>query len=186
MTGSRLAQLLDQHEAELTRFVARHAGRLTRYESVDDLKQGVHLRVIESEADYEHRGAEAFQKWMYTVARNFLASRYAYWSALRRKPAALLRLTAAGSGSDPGAVGEVSSPDTGPLTYAERRDLLLHAVRALEVMLPRDKNLVVWSSEDVSIQDMADRLEITYAAVEQARRRALDRFRKAFRLATRP
>jgi hypothetical protein len=75
--------------------------------------------------------------------------------------------------------------DTGPQTFADRREQLDVAVKALALLLPRDQNLVRWASEGVDIQEQASRLGLSYDAAERAGARACERFRKAFRLARR-
>ena len=51
-------------------------------------------------------------------------------------------------------------------------------------LIPRDQRLVQWVCEGLSVQEVADRLEIDYDAAGRARLRALDRFQRAFRAAT--
>ena len=165
----KLAELLPLHRADLEAFVRRHAGRLLRFESVEDLVQGIHVRALE--ADYEHQGREPFLKWMHVLARRHLAARYAHWVALRRKPASLVRLTQAEG---------ATATDTGPRTYAERREMLTLAVRAVAILRPKDRQMVQWESEGVPLKERAERLGVSYAAADSARRRALERFRKTY------
>lgn len=175
----KLEALLDAHDGELRRFVRAHGGQLLRRESEDDLVQGITLRALERANSFRDQGAAAFRAWIATVARSYLADRANYWQALRRKPGALLRLTSGGTGGvDPAATA------TGPSTFAARREHLKLAVQALAVLPPRDRDLVRWTSEDVPLEEQAKRLGLSYDAAKQARLRALDRFRKAFHLAT--
>ena len=96
-----------------------------------------------------------------------------------------MRLTWGGTpSSDPGAAPEPAGTVTGPSTFAMRREQLSLAVRVLEALLPRDRDLVRWSSEGVSLEEMARRLDIGYAAAQRAHLRALSRFRDAFALAS--
>ena len=179
---SDLVAYLQAHEEDLVSYLARHAGWILRYETVEDLLQGLHLRMLERGGEFDYRGREAFLKWIYAVARTFLADRSDYWSALKRKSAGLLRLTSGGTPSDPRAIREPAGTRTGPSTFASRREQLAQAVRALAVLLPRDRDLVRWSSEDVPLEEQAGRLGITYNALKQARFRALERYRKAYAL----
>jgi len=117
------------------------------------------------------------------VARNHIGTRRAHWAALKRNPAALLRLTL-GAGSDPGAAVEPMRPDTGPATLAGRLEQASQAVRALDLLLERDRELVRWSLDGVASREMAERLQISETAADRARQRAVERFRKAFRLLT--
>jgi len=181
-----LRSLLTAFDRDLDAFVRRHAGWLLRYESADDLRQGLQLRALENEASFRHAGEKQTLKWLYTVARTYLADRADYWSALKRRPSRLLRLTfGATPSSDPGAAAEPAGARTGPSTFASRREELTLAVRVLGALLPRDRDLVKWSSEGVSIDEMAQRLDVSYAAAQRAQHRALERFRAAYTLAAR-
>jgi RNA polymerase sigma factor (sigma-70 family) len=178
-----LAELLERHRAALLGFAQRRGGRVLRFETAEDLVQGVHLRALEHAHTFDYRGEKQFLEWMYAVARSHLADRHAYWLALRRRPGALVRLTqgvtTGGGAAEPGGRG------TGPATFAERRDELELAYAALAALLERDQRLVRWSCEGLAIDEMAQRLEISYDAAERARLRAVERFRKAYRLARR-
>lgn len=178
-----LAELLKRYEDDLASFVARRAGWLLRYETREDLLQGMHVRFLESE--FHYKGEKQFLAWMYLVARTYLADRADYWSALKRRSANLVRLTfGATPPSDPGAVAEPAAAVTGPATVADRREQLLLAVRVLDALLAKDRNLVRWSSEGVELEEMARRLDVSYAAAQRARHRAIRRFRDAYALAS--
>ena len=169
MTPPSLADLLVEHRRDLLAFVQRQAGRLLRFESADDLVQGIHLRALEHGATFRWRGREPFLAWLHTVARNHLADRHDYWSAMRRRPSRLVRLgTASGTGA---AADEPAATSTGPSTSASRREQLEIALRALAVLLPRDRDLVRWACEDVPVETQAERLGITPDAADRARRR---------------
>lgn len=170
-----LPSLLAEHSGELLAFVRKQGARLLVHETEEDLLQGVRLRALERAEGFRWEGREAFFGWLHAVARSYLADRAKHWSAQRRRPGALLRLTAA----DP------ASTATGPSTFASRREQLRLAASALATLLPRDRDLVRWSSEDMPLEEQAARLGLAYDAAKQARLRALERFRKAFELATR-
>jgi RNA polymerase sigma factor (sigma-70 family) len=167
--------LLAAHSADLLLFLRKHGKRLLDHETEEDLLQGVRLRALESAGDFRYEGQEAFFAWLHALARSYLADREKHWSALRRNPGALLRLTAA----DP------ASTATGPSTRASRKEQLKLALEALATLLPKDRDLVRWSSEDVPLEEQAARLGVSYDAAKQARLRALERFRKAYELSTR-
>jgi RNA polymerase sigma factor (sigma-70 family) len=176
---AELSGLLVQFHGELLDFVRRHAGRLLRYETEEDLIQEVHVRALQQGDRYRHRGREPFLAWVHTVARSVLADRHAHWAALRRRPAGLLRLTL--GGTETGGLDPVLSA-TGPSTFAARREMLSLAVKALSLLPKADRDLVRWRSEDVPLTEQASQLGLSYAALDSASRRALDRFRKSFRL----
>ncbi len=170
-----LGSLLAAHSADLLAFLRKNGKRLLDHETEEDLLQGVRLRALESAGDFRYDGREAFFAWLHALARSYLADREKHWSALRRNPGALLRLTAA----DP------ASTATGPSTRASRKEQLKLALEALATLFPKDRDLVRWSSEDVPLEEQATRLGVSYDAAKQARLRALERFRKAYELSTR-
>ena len=183
MSTPTLAELLERHEGDLRRWVAARSGSLLRYETEDDLVQGVHVRALGNAAGFAYRSEPEFRAWMFRVGRAFLADRYDYWTAAQRAPGRLLRLTE--SAPSTGAGGAVVAPprDTaGPATRADRREALDRAERALDLLPPRDASLVRGHAEGRSLEDEAQRLDLSYAAVQRARLRALERFRKAYRL----
>ena len=184
MTGSPdLEALLEVHEPKLRAFVRRRSGRLLRYEAVDDLVQGVQARVLERGATFRDRGEGSFWAWQQVVAKSYLADRVVYWTALRRRPGALLRLTMAGQTTGaPGAVPEPAAEGTGPITFAQRREQLEAAVRALDLLLPRDRQILLLLREGHTTGDLARHLDLKYDAAEKARARAIERFRKSFTL----
>jgi DNA-directed RNA polymerase specialized sigma24 family protein len=178
---AELSGLLVQFHGEMLDFVRRHAGRLLRYESEDDLMQEVHVRALQQGERYRHHGREPFLAWIHTVARSVLADRHAHWAALRRRPAGLLRLTIGGTES--GGIDPALSA-TGPSTFAARREMLAFAVKALSLLPKADRDLVQWRSEDVPLGEQASKLGLSYAALDSASRRAIERYRKSFRLLT--
>jgi DNA-directed RNA polymerase specialized sigma24 family protein len=173
-------ELLPATHEDLLRFVRRNGGRLLRRESAEDLVQAIHARALEHGADCTFVAREPFLKWLYRVAASHLADRHSYWRALRRSPDRLLRLTHAGSDTDdPVAVPEPVTPATGPGTRAGREEEARLALRALTLLLPRDRSLVEGLVADVPVEEEARRLGVTYTAARQARHRAVARFRTA-------
>jgi RNA polymerase sigma factor (sigma-70 family) len=167
-------------QADLVVFVRRHAGRLLRFETEEDLVQGIHARALERGGSYRHRGREQFLAWMYSVARTHLADRHHYWGAMRRRPSSLLRLV--GDGSTGVGTPEPAASVTGPSTFAARRELVSLVAQALSLLREQDRNLVRWLGDGVPVKEQASRLGLSPDAAESASRRALERFRKAYRL----
>jgi len=181
-----LSGLLAAHQAELEAFLAPRAGWLLRYETLDDLAQGVRTRALERGGSFEYEGDGPFFAWLHRVAQSYLADRANYWSALKRRSSALLRLTAGGTEGTPGtaAASMPISTATGPATVANRKELLTLAVQVLAALPDRDARLIRWSSEGVTIREQAERLGISYEAAKKAAQRALDRYREAYRFAS--
>jgi len=176
-----LPELLIANRVELLRHVERRAGRVLRFETADDLVQGIHLRALRFTQGFEYRGREPFLAWLREVARSHLKERREHWGALKRRPAGLFRLTQ-GVSSDPGAVAEPAGTATGPSTFASRKERLTLAIKALGTLLPRDRDLVRWSTEGAEDEEIARRLELEPRAAARARQRAVERFRRAYRL----
>ncbi len=179
----KLRELLVAHRLEMVRYLERHAGSLLRFETAEDLWQGVCVTALQAEERFSYEGREPFFAWIHTLARRHLGARRDHWNALKRRPSRLLRVTE-GITSDPGAVAGPAIERTGPATFAGRREQLTLAVKALDCLLERDQKLVRWASDGVSTKEQAERLGISPEAAERARLRALERFRKAHRVLT--
>ncbi|HKE00486.1 MAG TPA: sigma factor, partial [Planctomycetota bacterium] len=66
MTGAApsLTTLLDAHRDALRAIVLRRGSGLLRFESADDLVQGVQLRALEAREHFEFRGEREFVGWL--------------------------------------------------------------------------------------------------------------------------
>lgn len=190
MTSPSLESLLVRDRPKLLEFVARQAGApLLRFESAEDLVQGVHHEALRGADRFEWRGEEEFTGWLRLVAKRYLAGRRDYWFAMKRNGGALLRLSwVAEDGNrnaSPGGGGSDRRPAdtrTGPLTFAFRREQIVLATRAAAMLMPRDRDIVNWCVEGVELDEQAARLGISRKAAEHARDAALERLRKVFRL----
>ncbi len=178
-----LTELLARYDDELIRFVRRAGSGLLRYESEEDLRQGVHQRAIEAAAAFECRGDAEFLAWLRALARAHVVDRHHYWTALKRQRGPLLRLTWNG-GADRGstAAGVPAADGGGPFTRASMREQMTLAVKVLGALPPRDRQLVRWASQGVALAEQADRLGVSYDAAQRAGRRAIERYRKTFLL----
>lgn len=178
------ARLVAAQRAELVRFVERRAGgALVRMESPEDLAQDVLARALRNAANFEWRDEAGLRAWLFEVARNHLQDRRNYWSALKRAGTAVLRLNGEFEGD--GAlreIGDLAASVTGPSTFASRREQLAVAAKALALLLPRDRELVEGVARGLSASEHATALGMSTQAVESARKRALERLRKTFRL----
>ena len=184
--GRQALDLLEAHGGVLRALVRAEAKGLLRFESEEDLLQGIRQRVLETVADFEDRGPQAAAGWLRTVARSWLSRRRAYWSALKRDGGAMLRFTGTWSGgATEGAAPLPAGTLTGPATRADRREQLTLAVRALDLLLDRDRELVRLSCQGLSTAEIAGRLELSPEAAARARLRAIERLRKAYQLVSR-
>ena len=177
-----LGDLLDRHRARLSGLVRGEAKGLLRYETEDDLVQGIVLRALERGSGFEWRGEPSFFAWIRRIGESYIADRRAHWGALKRRSGRVLRFASGDETRGGSVVGEPAADGTGPSTFAARREMIALAAKALDLLLPRDRDLVRWSSEGVPLEEQADRLGIAYEAVGKARQRAVERFRKTFAL----
>jgi len=184
---ARLAELVAGRHETLVRYCLRNAGRLLRFETAEDLAQGVQLAALRRAESFEMRSDGELDAWLFTLARGYLADRLRYWSRLKRHSGALLRITSAdpGTTADPRAVAEPVVVRTGPSTFASRREQIVIAMKALSFLSPRDQRLVTAYRDGLSIAETAERLGLAYDAARVAQTRALERFRKSFALLTR-
>ncbi len=182
-----LPALLVRYRPQLLAFAQREAGiPLLRFETADDLVQGVHQEVVRCGKRFEWRSEKEFLGWVFTIARRFLSARRAYWFALKRNCGKVLRLTWGGPGADQSSYRlDPADTGTGPSTFAFRREVLVHATKAMALLLPRDRDIVRWTTEDLSIEEQADRLGISRESATKAQSRALERLRKAYHLVSR-
>jgi RNA polymerase sigma factor (sigma-70 family) len=176
---SALSALLERYRAGLLRIVRLLGSGLLRYESEEDLVQGIHLHALRVAEHFQDQGEKAFRGWILRVARQYIAHRHRYWSALRRNPGEVRRLSTFASKGTALARHPVS-PATGPVTSAARREEFALAVKAIAVLLPRDQRLVRWMCEGASVEEIASRLGLTVDAAARAKRRAVERLRAAF------
>jgi len=180
------AALVVRRRREILALVRAEAKGLLRYESADDLVQGIQLRAIERGGTFEYRSEAEFLAWLRRTARSHLADRRNHWGALKRRSGRLLRYTAgAAATADPAAVPEPAADGTGPSTFAARREQVVLATKALDLLLPRDRDLVRLAADGLGTSEQAERLGLSVEAAGRARRRAFDRFRKAYELVLR-
>jgi RNA polymerase sigma factor (sigma-70 family) len=177
-----LEELLVEHHDELLRRLRRRGAGLLRYESEEDLAQGVHLRALRSAEGFAYRGEAAFQGWLAQLVRAHVADRHEYWTAARRNGGALVRITQLGSATTMGVGIEPSSPRSGPATFAQRRDLLALAAQAVDVLLPRDQRIVAMIHDGRTTEEVAEALGLTVETAQRTKTRAIERFRRAFEL----
>lgn len=182
---SGVPELVVEHRPALERWLGREAGPLLRYESAEDLAQGAVSRALEAAAGFRWQGPDEARAWLFRIARRHLDDRRRHWLAFKRDGARVLRFEITRSGGGGSAVALPHASQTGPSTFALRREQLVIAARALALLPPRDRDLVRWAAGDVPIRDQADRLELGYEAAVQARKRALDRFRRTYELVLR-
>ena len=177
------ATLLERQRPDVLRFIERRAGgALIRMESAEDLTQDVCARAVRHSATFELRDEPSFRAWLFEIARNHLQDRRDYWSALKRASTSVLRLASDAAEGSLTEVRDLASSVTGPSSFASRREQIAVAARALALLLPRDRELIQAFAMGHSASRHAAALGQKTAAVESARARALERFRKTFKL----
>ena len=159
----RLREVLTVMRPELEGFAGRRAGELVlRYEAAEDLAQGVIAEALQSAAEFEYRGEREARAWAFRIARRHLSNRRRHWLALKRSSGPVLRLDWTDSGGTPRP--DPIASQTGPSTFAFRREQLVIAARALGLLPPRDRQIVTWEARGVAIEEQGRRMGLSYAA----------------------
>ncbi|MFN0206819.1 MAG: RNA polymerase sigma factor [Planctomycetota bacterium] len=178
-TKPEFSKLLDRERPHLERLIARRAGALLRFDTIDDLLQEVFLEAMRSLPVFVYQGDLAFRAWMIKLLIGVLNARRDHWQSLRRNAGKLLRIDGRFSGSrssirgtDPAAPGPAAS------TVARRREMLTIAIRAMSELGTRDRQLINSFVNDESIDKIAERLGLQYDAAKKARLRAVEKIRK--------
>ena len=150
------APLYARYVDEISRFCYV---RLRDAEAARDATQQVFAHALAGLAGYRERGH--FRGWLYTIARNVLAS-----DARRRRP--LLRLEAAVETADPGA-----TPDDQVTTWDDRQTVLATVER-----LPADQRLAIeLRLAGLSGLEIAAVMGRSHEAVRKLQLRAIDKLR---------
>ncbi|MBI3817046.1 MAG: hypothetical protein HY286_00015 [Planctomycetes bacterium] len=181
-----LRNALDQHRGRLLQFVRKRGSALLKYEEEDDLLQGIQLRILGAASEFEFRGESAALRWMLQLSEQYLIDRRRYWHACRRDGRGLLHITQATitRGRAGGAVADPTSSVTSPSSSASKRETQTLAGLVLNLLVERDQLLVRSFLNNDSLPDLAASLGLSYEAAKKSRLRALERFRKAFELAS--
>lgn len=175
-------ELLVDHRASVLAFLERAAGGLLRYESAEDLLQALSCELLARPAGFEARGPAEDRAWLLTAARRHLASRRRHWAALKRGSGRVLRGALSGTHTGLGGPDAFAASQTGPSTFAWRREQLVLVARALGLLLDRDRRLVELASQGASNEEIASELGTEVPAAAKAKARALERLRQAHRL----
>lgn len=183
-TSALFSEQLEATRPKLYQLVARFGAQCLRYETADDLVQGICVRALEQAPSFEWRGEREFRAWITTIGRGYLSDRREHWRALRRGAHRILRISFGGTHSresqQKSASGSVAAPGPSPSSVAGNREALSLAAKVLAALPPRDRDLVRWMGEGIAITEQAVRMGVSYEAAQRAGRRALDRFRKTF------
>jgi len=182
MPAPALEDLLEAAEAQLLAMVRKLGSGLLRFEMAEDLAQAVRLRALQAVDSFRYEGETAFRGWLAQLVRRTVADRHDYWTAARRNGGAMVRITQLGPRSTLAGGVDPAGSSAGPFTFAERRDQLELAARAIDALLPRDQRLVAMLQAGKPIAEMATVLDISHDAAERARLRAIERFQAAYRL----
>jgi DNA-directed RNA polymerase specialized sigma24 family protein len=177
-----VSQRLALLHPQLVHWTLREAGSpLLRFETAEDLAQGIQYEALRNSPGLTWQGKAEFEGWLYTIARRFLQARKEYWFALKRHRAGALRVTL----SDQEGASPFLDTATGPITFADRRESLLLATRALSMLLDRDRCIIEWLSAGHNVGEISMKLSISLTAAERAKHRAISRLRKAYKAVVR-
>ncbi|HGY91590.1 MAG TPA: hypothetical protein ENK43_10510 [Planctomycetes bacterium] len=174
--GARL-----EGETDLLMAVVRaEAADLFRFEQPEDLVQHIKLRVIEGGATFVDRGDMAFRGWLRTIARRTIADRRDHWMALKRNSGPILSLSFGQSSS--GSERPMPDDETGPATWAARRETLVLAMKALSLLPEKDRALILAKVAGEGQAECRSRFGLSEEAMRKACMRAEERLRKTFRI----
>lgn len=135
---------------------------------VDDLFQETWIRVYAKRRTFRGRGS--FDAWLGRVARNVCVSDF---RARRR----------AAQGRHRASSGDPPESETDPFTETEERDLGKKLQVALGRLSRREHEVIsLRILEDLSTEEVADRLEIRPATVRSTLRHGIQRLRKLMRV----
>lgn len=180
MSPTDLESRIARASPVLAEIARRDAGiALLRFESVEDLVAGIQQEALRSLHGLVWQGEDAFRGWLLQIARRHLHARRDHWFALKRCGAPILRLTLNASAGP-------RSPGIGPRTFAQRREELAAVTKAMALLPERDRELIAWSAEGVSLEVAAERSGSTPDAIRKATSRAIDRLRKMLAIVTTP
>ena len=151
-----LGAAIARHRSERVHIVRGRAGALLRFEGATDLVSGLVVELLSRTPDFEARGPEADRAWLFEAARLHLANRRRHWSTLKRETSRLLR-TGLQGGSETGPksnpIEAFAASQTGPRTFAFRREQLVLLTQATAVLLPHDRRLVELVTADRSNEE---------------------------------
>ena len=182
---ARLHGLLSGLREELIGFLAQRAGpQLLRFEAAEDLAQGLIAELLGRNSS-PPREADDARAWAFGAARRYAAERRRHWGALKRDGGRVLRFAAADETRTLGPMLDPAASQTGPSTFAWRREQLVLAARAISLLLPRDRELVELASRGATNEEVAQELGLSTSAAARAKARALERLRKTHELVVR-
>jgi len=186
MKGNDLERVLTDKRASLLRYLESHAAGLLRFESSQDLYGGLVLELLSKAPPFESRSSAEDSAWLHESARYYMANRRRYWSALKRDTGRLMR-TGMGGATETGSkeLADFAASQTGPSTFAFRREQLVILTQALSILPERDRKLVELAAAGASNEEISEQIETSVSAAAKAKARALERLRKAHELATR-
>lgn len=170
-------------QGRLVRWLRCNARGILRFEGEDDLVQDIAAKVLVAEASFDAQGDAAFWSWVLTIAKRHVLDRHDWWTALKRSSERVVRLTKSETSPESGFAALLPAASlTGPGTAAARREAILTLTRALAALPPRDRQLAIWYGEGRPLDDQARELGLSYAAVQKAGLRAVERLTKIFRV----
>jgi RNA polymerase sigma-70 factor, ECF subfamily len=167
-SGDRVAfgQLVERYRERLRNLVVARLGSALRGDvEAQDIIQETFLKGLENIARFDWRGEDSFLPWLGTIAENIIRKKA---RSRARRPVSELTLDLPASG-------------TNPSRRLRREDRFERLQRALDT-LPEDYREVVRLSriEGLKIDEMAERMGRSTAAVKQLLFRALRRLRESF------
>lgn len=177
-----IQERLEAERPALIEFVRKNASReLISFETPEDLAQEICVHVLDQPDKFVEDEKATFRTWLQRVATNLLIDRLRRMRALKRDGAKVLRF-AGDASSGLNQIRDLAASVTGPSTFAVRREQVHLAARALDTLLDRDRWLVERQCTGFSVEEDAAELDLSADSTRAARSRAIERFRRAFRI----
>jgi RNA polymerase sigma factor (sigma-70 family) len=140
--GHAIESLLQRHLEDLRVYVRRNMdAELGQRESAADIVQSICREVLQSQAQYVHRGDAAFRQWLLQVALRKLIDRRRFYRA-RKRDAVKLEQPGSSTSFDLGDLARLAGSLKSPSGEAMLREELGRLAAALEQLGENDRAII--------------------------------------------
>ncbi|WP_165227490.1 sigma-70 family RNA polymerase sigma factor [Aquisphaera insulae] len=179
--------LLERHRASLRRIVARRLDRriVARVDPSDVVQEAMSIAIAELPRFARERPV-SFACWLrrQAIVRLGWLHRFHLRTGMR-SVAREVSCDRGGRSEEAAAMDNLVDPGTGPSTAATRAERAEHVRSLLDAMAPADREILVLRyASRLSLDEIAERLEISPGAVKMRYARAMERLRALVRGST--
>ncbi len=182
-----LKVLLTDSYDDLCRYIERKApSNLRRIVDAEDVVQDAHVEVFRRIETFQPRGADAFQRWVTTIAISRLRNSVKRHRAAKRNPGLVAPMTLRVEESSVALFDALAGPGRTPSASLARCEAI-DAVHGAIADLPEQYQQVVWlvHIDGCTVKDVATRIDRTERAVHGLCRRGMDLLRERLGSASR-